>query len=182
MDQRSIYLIGFSGTGKSTVAALVAARLGWPAYDLDRLIAERSGLDIPAIFAREGEDGFRERETAALRSVAGLRPAVVATGGGAVLRPENRELMAASGWLVALEGRPETLLARLERQRSQDAPDAVRPLLDADDRLARLRALKQRRQPLYALADWTVHTDRLAPAQVAAEVARAAEILAAAGG
>jgi len=176
---RSIYLIGFSGTGKSTVAGLVGVRLGWPVYDLDRLIVERSGLDIPAIFAAEGEDGFRERETAALREVAHAGPAVVATGGGAVLRPENRALMAGSGWLVALEGRPETLLARLARQRERDDPDAKRPLLAGDDPLDRLRVLKERRQPLYALADWTVHTDRLSPAEVAAEVARAAELLSA---
>lgn len=179
MAERAIYLIGFSGTGKSTVAGMVAAGLGWPAYDLDRIIAEGAGCDIPAIFAREGEAGFREREAAALRDLP-PGPAVVATGGGAVLRPENRERLAA-GWVIALEGRPETLLARLRRQRGEEAPDAVRPLLDADDPLERLRALKQSRQHLYALADWTVHTDRLSPAQVAAEVLRAVELLARSG-
>lgn len=175
--QRGIYLIGFSGTGKSTVARLVAGRLGWPVDDLDALIVAEAGVAIPAIFAAEGEAGFRERETAALRAVADGHPCVVATGGGAPLREENRALMAATGWLVALEARPETLVARLQRQRAADEPDAVRPLLDAPDPLAHLRALKERRQPVYALADWTVHTDRLSPEQVADEIVRALALL-----
>ncbi|MBX0329449.1 shikimate kinase [Oscillochloris sp. ZM17-4] len=177
MTAREIYLIGFSGTGKSTVAQLVAAQLGWLAYDLDRIIVERAGVDIPAIFAREGEAGFRDRETEALRGIAGGGPFVAATGGGLPLREENRRLMGRVGWLIALEGRPETLLARIELHRNQEAPDAVRPLLDAESPLEHLRALKERRQPVYALADWTVHTDRLSPAQVAEEIVRAAAIL-----
>lgn len=179
---RGIYLIGFSGTGKSTVARLVGDGLGCPAYDLDALIVARSGADIPTIFTREGESGFRDRETAALRALAAEvergAPFVVATGGGLPLREENRELMARTGWVVALEGRPETLYGRLERQRAQADPDAVRPLLAGDDPLARMRTMKERRQPLYALADWTVHTDRLSPEQVAAEIIRAVAILA----
>jgi shikimate kinase len=174
---QSIYLIGFSGAGKSTIARLVGARLGWQAYDLDRIIVERSGMDIPTIFEREGEDGFRARETAALHSVAGLSPCVVATGGGAPLRKENRRLMAGAGWVFTLEGRTANLLARIQRQREQEAPDAVRPLLAAGDPLAQARALKASRQPIYALADWTVHTDRLSPEQVADEIVRALAIL-----
>jgi shikimate kinase len=181
VTERGIYLIGFSGTGKSTVARLVGAQLGWPAYDIDRIIAESCGIDIPAIFAREGEEGFRARETAALRAIPRDDPFVAATGGGMPLREENRRLMADSGWVIALEGRPETLLARLQRQRHDDAPDAVRPLLDAPATLDHLRAMKERRQPLYALADWTVHTDRLSPEQVADEIVRAVAILREAG-
>jgi shikimate kinase len=177
MADRGVYLIGFSGTGKSTVARLVGAELGWPVFDLDAMIAAQARADIPTIFAQEGETGFRERESAALRGVSGTWPFVIATGGGAPLRAENRELMARRGWVVTLEARPETIHARLQRQRAQDAPDAIRPLLDGDDPLTRLRALKAQRQPLYALADWTVHTDRLTPAQVAAEIVRAVAIL-----
>jgi shikimate kinase len=174
---RNIYLIGFSGTGKSTVAGLVGARLGLAAHDLDQIIVAQSGMAIPAIFAGEGEAGFREREGAALRAIAAAGPAVVATGGGAVLRDENRALMAATGWVVTLEARPETIRRRIEAQLRQAAPDAVRPLLGADDPLEQARALKQRRQHLYALADWTVHTDRLSAEQVAAEIVRAVALL-----
>jgi shikimate kinase len=175
---RGIYLIGFSGTGKSTIAQLAADRLGWPARDLDAVIVERSGMTIPAIFEREGEAGFRRREAEALREVAPTAPFVLATGGGAALDPENRRLMASTGWIVALEARPEAIHARIQGQLGSAAPDAVRPLLGAADALDRIRALKEARQPVYALADWTVHTDRLTPAQVAAEVVRAARLLA----
>lgn len=177
MDQRGIFLVGFSGTGKSTVARLVGARLGWPVHDVDAAVVERGGLAIPEIFAQEGEAGFRRREAEALAAVSSSPPFVVATGGGAVLSEANRRLMAERGWVVALEGRPETLHARIARHRERDEPDAVRPLLDAGDPLERVRALKESRQPVYALADWTVHTDRLTPGQVAAEVLRARELL-----
>jgi len=174
---RSIYLIGFSGSGKSTVARLISACLQLPVYDLDRMIVERSGMTIPQIFEREGEAGFRVRETEALHRVSDLGPCVVATGGGAPVRAENRGLMASAGWIITLEGRPETLHARIQRQRQHDEADAIRPMLDAVSPLEQLRALKHTRQSVYALADWTVHTDRLSPEQVAAEVVRAIEVL-----
>lgn len=177
MNSRNIYLIGFSGTGKSTVARMLGAELGWPNRDVDQLIVAQSGMAIPAIFAAEGEEGFRVRESLALRTAAEVRPAVVATGGGAVLRDENRALMAATGWVITLEARPETIQRRIAAQLRQATPDAVRPLLNAADQLEQARALKQRRQPLYALADWTVHTDRLNAEQVVAEIIRAVDLL-----
>ncbi|MBC8162912.1 MAG: shikimate kinase [Roseiflexaceae bacterium] len=177
MAMRGIYLVGFSGTGKSTVAQLVGAQLGWSAYDLDGMITEQSGLSVPALFEREGEAGFRARETAALRSLAGAAPFVLATGGGAVIAAENRQLMAANGWLVALEARPELLLARMQRQLALATPDAARPLLSTDDPLERIRVLKAARQPFYDLADWTLHTDLLSPQQVADEIVRAFGLL-----
>jgi shikimate kinase len=174
---RGIFLIGFSGTGKSTVAVLVGARLGWPVFDLDEVIAERAGLSVPALFEREGEAGFRLRESEALRSVSSEGPFVVATGGGAAVGAENRRLMGERGWIVALEGRPETLLRRIQRQLQRGAPDGVRPLLGSADPLEQVRALKHDRQSVYALSDWTVHTDRLSPEQVVEEVVRARSLL-----
>jgi len=176
--KHGIYLVGFSGTGKSTIARLIAEKMSYPAFDLDQLIIEASGISIPLIFEREGEEGFRRRESEALRTVSRQQAFVVATGGGAVLSEENRRLMSAHGWIVCLEGRPETLHARLQSQLAKESgPGAVRPLLDSEDPLEKLRTLKQSRQPIYALADWTVHTDRLTPEQVAAEVVRAVDLL-----
>jgi 3-dehydroquinate synthase len=174
---RGIYLIGFSGTGKSTIAQTVAKELDWPIFDLDQVIIERSGMTIPVIFQREGETGFRLRETEALQVVSESAPFVVASGGGAAVRIENRRLMASKGWIIALEGRPEAINARIQRQLQQADPDAIRPMLDAVYPVDQIRALKHSRQSVYALADWTVHTDRLTPAQVAAEVVRAVQLL-----
>lgn len=177
MATKGVYLIGFSGSGKSTIAQLVGARLGWPAYDLDQVIVERSGTTIPVIFRTEGEAGFRAREAEALREVSNAAPFVMATGGGTFIRVDNRRFMQSKGWIVALEGRPEILLARIEQQVRRAEPGAIRPLLDAVYPLEQVRSLKQSRQFAYALADWTVHTDRLSPDQVVAEVVRAVELL-----
>ena len=174
---RGIYLVGFSGTGKSTVAQLIGAQLGWKVFDLDQVIAERAGMTIPLIFEREGEPGFRLREAEALREVSSDGAFVVATGGGAAVRAENRRVMASRGWIIALEGRPETLNERIQLQLRRADPGAIRPMLDAVYPLDQVRALKHSRQSVYALADWTVHTDRLTPGQVAAEVIRARDLL-----
>jgi shikimate kinase / 3-dehydroquinate synthase len=174
---RGIYLIGFSGSGKSTIAQLIGAQLRCPAFDLDQVIVERSGMTIPIIFAREGEAGFRMREAEALRALSSSGPFVIAAGGGTPVRPENRRFMAERGWIVCLEGRPETLLARIQHQLKDADPNAVRPMLDAVYPLDQVRALKHSRQSVYALADWTVHTDRLTPQQVAEEIVHAVELL-----
>jgi len=174
---RGLFLVGFSGTGKSAVAALVGARLGWSVHDLDRVIAEQAGMTVPEIFQREGEPGFRRRESEALRAISAQGRFVVATGAGAAVSADNRRLMGERGWIVSLEARPETIHRRIQRQLGRSAPDAVRPLLDAPDPLEKIRALKQSRQPIYALADWTVHTDRLGLEQVAEEIVRARAIL-----
>jgi len=174
---RGIYLVGFSGTGKSTIARLIAEKMHWPEYDLDQIIVERSGTTIPVIFQREGEEGFRIRETEALQSVSAQGPFVVATGGGAVIRAENRQLMTRRGWIVCLEGRAEILHARIQQQLKKVEPDAIRPMLDAVYPLDQVRSLKYSRQALYALSDWIIQTDRLTPQQVADEVIRAVGLL-----
>jgi len=177
LNRRGIYLIGFSGSGKSMIARTVARELNWPWYDLDQLIVERSGMSIPVIFRKEGETGFRLREAEVLRDVSEQAAFVVACGGGTAVRVENRRLMASRGWIITLEGRPEVLNARIQRQLLHAAPDAIRPLLDAVYPVDQIRALKHSRQSTYALADWTVHTDRLTPEQVTAEVVRAVRLL-----
>jgi 3-dehydroquinate dehydratase type I len=175
-----IYLTGFSGTGKSSVGEALAARLGRPLRDLDDAIVTRAGRPIPDIFATDGETTFRQHETAALRALAaddaGPAP-IVATGGGAVLAAENRDLMFATGWVICLEARPETIYERVRAHREAGVARGVRPLLDDPDQLSRIRALKDARQPVYAHAHWTVHTDTLSPEQAAEEIARAIVLL-----
>jgi len=168
---RRIFLTGFSFSGKSCVAPLVATTLGWRAVDLDDLIEEAAGKDIASIFAAEGEPGFRASESEALRRACEESEVVVATGGGVVVAKENRRLMAESGIVVCLEARPETIRRRLEQTDAES--DSERPLLSGADPLARVCHLKALRQPLYALADFTVHSDDLTPELVAEEVVRA---------
>ena len=174
--RRGLYLVGFSGSGKSTIAKRIAERLQCQACDLDDLIVERAGKTIPAIFKEEGEPGFRARETEALIAASNQSPFVIATGGGTVVSAENRNLMSSKGWIILLEAEPATLQARMQQQAKQSDPRALRPLLHTMS-LDQIRSLKQTRQPVYDLADWTVHTDRLTEEQVADEVVRAIETL-----
>src|SRR3990172_9792525 len=140
---RRLFLTGFSGTGKSAAAALVAKALGWRALDTDKLIAEAAGRSIPEIFERDGEARFRELERGAVRRASEQEQVVVATGGGAVLAEENRRAMADGGLVVCLEARPQTILERLN---SEDTPVSERPLLAGPDPFARIVELKAQRQ------------------------------------
>jgi shikimate kinase/3-dehydroquinate synthase len=173
-----IILTGFSGTGKTVVARLVADRLGWQAVDSDDAIVEAAGKPIPAIFREDGEEHFRRLERDALRELCSRAKLVIGAGGGAILSAENRRLMAQGGFIVCLEARPETILERLRPQFESDP--VARPLLTDPDPLRRIRELKSFRQPYYALADHTVHTDGLSMEQVAAEVVHAWQELSAA--
>lgn len=166
-----IILTGFSGTGKTEVARLVAVRLGWQAVDSDDAIVEAAGKPIPAIFRDDGEKHFRTLEHTVLRQFCSHPKTIIAAGGGTILAAENRHLMAQGGFIVCLEARPETILERLRPQFESDP--VARPLLATPDSLRRIRELKSFRQPYYALADHTVHTDGLSLEQVAAEVVHA---------
>jgi 3-dehydroquinate synthase len=174
---RGIYLVGFSGSGKSIIAKLIAEKLHCRAIDLDETIVQQSGLSIPEIFQREGEPGFRAREAEALQIASSDGSFVVATGGGTVVRSENRAFMVSKGWIICLEAQPQTIVSRIQKQLKNSEANAIRPLLDAVYPLDQVRALKHTRQSAYGLAHWTVHTDRLTESQVADEVIRAAEIL-----
>jgi len=162
---RRVFLTGFSGTGKSAVAALVAQKLGWRALDTDVLIEEAEGRSIAEIFAHDGEPRFRELESDALRRAASDEQAVVATGGGAILARENRLAMADDGLVVCLDARPATIFDRLS------AGGSERPLITGADPLARIIELKARRGRYYALADFVIETERRKPRQVAQAVA-----------
>ncbi len=153
----TIWLTGMMGAGKSSLGPRLAARLGRRFVDTDQEIERSAGCSIAELFAREGETAFRARERALIESLAG-GPLVVALGGGAVAQPGARERLAATGTLVYLRARPETLLERV-------ADAETRPLLrglSRSDRLARLAALLAQREPHYASASIVLDTDDLA--------------------
>lgn len=163
-----ILLIGPSGAGKSTVGPLLAAALGLPFHDTDAAIECAAGRPLARIFALEGESSFRRRESAALRELLALPPAVVAVGAGALLDPAAAPLLRAHGRIVLLDAQPATLAARL-------GGAADRPLLTgATDLHARLDSQRLTRDPLYrALADLVLVTDGLALTTVAAAIVAA---------
>jgi 3-dehydroquinate synthase len=171
-DPRNIVLTGFSTTGKSTAGRLAADRLGFTFVDTDALIEERAGQRIAELFANDGEERFRDLESEVLHEALAGRRRVIATGGGAVLRPANREAIRRQALVVCLEARPETIVTRLRSN-----PEEVRPLLAGDDPAGRVGALKWERAPLYAEADWTIQTDLLTAEGVAAEIVRAWNLL-----
>ena len=175
LELKRVVLIGFSGTGKSAVARALAQRLGMEAFDTDARIEAEAGRPIPRIFAEQGEPAFRALEREAVRQAAQEPMAVVATGGGAFMDAESRSLLADEGIVVALEARPETIAARTATPGSEPRPLLAGTELGAegDEALSRIRALKAARQPFYALADLTVHTDALDIESVVAEVAAA---------
>ena len=155
-----IYLVGPMGAGKSTIGRLLADTLRLEFHDVDREIEERSGVDIPWIFDMEGEQGFRDREALMLQSLSEVGGAVVSTGGGAVLRDENRRLMAEKGRVVYL-------CTSVEEQIRRTAKDRKRPLLQQGNPEETLRRLMAEREPLYLeLADYRIVTDHRSPKSV----------------
>ncbi|CAN5140176.1 shikimate kinase [soil metagenome] len=172
MEKRgeAIVLIGFMGSGKSSVGRELAARTRLPFYDTDRMVAARVGLTIAEIFTRDREEGFRAYETEALLQVP-RRPAIVVTGGGIVLRPENVRTLRELGVVVHLTADDETLFERVSRR-------STRPLLQTPDPRARLTELRQLRAPFYRVAaDVEVDTSQLSHQEVADAVLQAVENL-----
>ncbi len=169
----NIVLVGLMGSGKSGVGRLLAERLGRPLIDTDALVEEMAGMKIPAIFDAEGEVGFREREAMAIAHVALTDGQVIATGGGAVLRPANREALRATGLVIWLDAPPEALYHRAKVQGLEK-----RPLLAGPDPLGRLRSLAQERAAAYtAAAHLRIETDRLSLADVVEQIlVRVAEV------
>ena len=146
-----IVLTGFMGTGKSVVGRRLAQRLALPFVDLDDAIEASADMRIPEIFASEGESGFRRKEREIIAGLANRDSCVVATGGGAVLDPENLRNLRNGATLVCLMAKPAVILHRLR-------DDAGRPLLQSPDRLTRICELLEQRASAYAQADLTIDT------------------------
>lgn len=138
----NIYLIGLMGVGKTTIGKQLAKALQRPFYDSDKVIEETTGTDIPTIFNYEGEDGFRVREQTVIQELTALHGIVMATGGGTILRAENRELLKSTGFVVYLHCSIDKILFRTRH-------DTQRPLLQTANPRKRLQTLLREREPLY---------------------------------
>lgn len=140
------------GAGKTTIGRLVAKQLGREFYDSDVEVERKTGVKIPLIFELEGEAGFRKRETQALEELTKMHHIVMATGGGAVLLPENRDMLKKSGTIIYLRGKVHDLYLRTYHDRS-------RPLLQGDNPKQKLERLYRERDPIYtAMANLIVDT------------------------
>lgn len=147
-----VFLIGMPGSGKSTIGKGLAKALARPFIDLDHEIEARCGVAIPVIFEIEGEQGFRKRESQVLEEVSKQCDMVVATGGGAILDPQNREILSRHGVVIYLKASVQELHRRTIRDRN-------RPLLATNDPKARLQELFEQRSPIYeSLADIVIET------------------------
>jgi shikimate kinase len=164
-DVPQIVLTGFMGTGKTQVGRRLARALGRPFVDIDDLIEAATGKTVAEIFASEGEPHFRTVEREAVGKACGVPEAVIATGGGTVLDPENRRRLAAAGPIVCLSARPEDIIRRVGNP-------ASRPLLSggAEERIGRIRSLLAERAPTYALAAHTIDTTGLSLDEVVERV------------
>lgn len=160
----AIFLVGPMGAGKSTIGKMLAAELGLAFIDIDKEIEERCGADIAWIFDVEGEEGFRTRETSVLADLASKGGVVIATGGGIVMKNQNRDILQSKGTVVYLE-------TAVDIQVERTSKDKKRPLLQNDDPAAVLSALMGIRDPLYrSVSDFVVSTNANSPRWVVKEI------------
>lgn len=166
--KRNVVLIGFMGTGKSSIGRELASRMGCAFVDIDQKIEENVGMRIPEIFEKYGEDHFRACESEAVIEVASSRGMVIATGGGTVKNPENLKLLRNRGVIICLTANVDTILARTSRK-------GKRPLLDAadnDERRKIIERLMEERKGLYSQADYHVDTSERSPFQIIEDIHR----------
>lgn len=166
VNKTSIYLIGPTGAGKSSIGNCLAKQLNKKFYDSDQEIVARTGVNIAWIFDVEGESGFRQRETTIIDELTALKNIVLATGGGVILNSQNRKNLAENGLVIYLNVSLDEQLKRIEH-------DNVRPLLQNQARRQTLLSLKQQREAYYQeIADVTISTDGKTPQTVAQEILR----------
>lgn len=166
MDRKSVVLVGFMGTGKSTVGSVLSKRLGFELIDIDVLIEKKAGKSITDIFNHDGEKHFRDIEEEVIREIAGMGKAVIITGGGAVLRKNNIENLRKCGKIVCLTATSSEIYRRVKAE-------THRPLLQVDDPVKKIEELLSAREKFYAEADIFIDTTNLTTEAVAEEVIKA---------
>ncbi|WP_409341147.1 shikimate kinase [Paenibacillus sp. MBLB4367] len=162
MKWPNIVLVGFMGTGKSTVGQELEKALGWTLIDVDQAIVDREGMSIPDIFAQRGEAEFRAVESEVLAAIMSRPGQIVATGGGAVLAERNREIMKENGLVIALNATVETIITRV-------SGDTNRPLLQGNP-AEFVPVLLEKRKHAYDFADVKIDTDTLTAEQIAQRI------------
>jgi len=161
---KNIYLIGYMGTGKSTVAVHMVKQYGMEVLEMDQMIVEREGMSISDVFANHGEDYFRDVETKLLIEIQTQENKVVSCGGGVVLREQNVEVMKKGGYIVLLSAKPETILERVK-------DDNSRPLLQGNKTVEFISEMMEKRRSKYeSAADIVVQTDGKQVADICNEI------------
>ena len=169
---RNVILIGFMGTGKSSTGKMLASRLGCAFIDMDEKIEEEAGMPIPEIFAKFGEEHFRQLEHDLAVRLAGRRNAVISTGGGTVKNPANMAALKESGTIVCLKASVDAVLERTQARGTRPVLDGA----DKGDRRAAVEKLLQERAALYEQADFAVDTSNLSPLQVVENITKTLKI------
>ncbi|MBR5127067.1 MAG: shikimate kinase [Roseburia sp.] len=161
---KNIFLIGFMGCGKSTIARKLSQKLGLEQVEMDELIVQEQGMPITEIFEKFGEAYFRDIETDLVRRLKAKDGVVVSCGGGAVLREENRKLMKESGVIIWLTAKPETILMRVKHSTN-------RPILNGNMNVEYIAELMEKRRACYEdAADYKVATDEKSREEICAEI------------
>jgi len=168
--RQNIILIGYMGSGKTTIGRKLASNLGFRFVDTDELVREHSGKTIPEIFQEQGEEAFRDFETDVLKSVINSECQIISTGGGLVLREENRMLLKDSGFCVWLKANPDTIYERICR-------NGNRPLLETENPRQTIYTMLQERTPKYLeAANMEIATDHLGISDLAYGIAESAKV------
>ncbi len=160
---KNIVLTGFMGAGKTEAGRELSRILGWKIIDVDDEIVKAQNMTINEIFSKFGEPVFREMETEMIRKVSQNRKVIISTGGGAVLRQENLDILREHGVIICLRAGPETILRRTKDNNE-------RPLLQVEDPLKRIKELLEFRKPFYEKADIMIDTDEKTPFHIAEEI------------
>lgn len=168
--RQNIILVGYMGSGKTTIGRKIASNLGFRFVDTDELVRQRADRSIPEIFSESGEEAFREMETEALESVVDNECQVISTGGGIVLRDQNRALLRDAGYCVWLKANPDTIYERI-------CNNGHRPLLETENPRQTIYTMLQERLPKYLdVANLEVATDHLGISDLAYGISESAKV------